>query len=136
MVNALSIAISGLMAQSQRLSASANNIANALTTGALPTQQAPASTVYKPLSVSYTALTIGGTGSGVAASVTADPNGYSPVYDPSSIYANKDGIIAAPNVNLTQESVNILESKTIFKANLSVIKTQDQMLGDLLNIIS
>jgi flagellar basal-body rod protein FlgC len=136
MVNALSIAISGLLAQGQRMAVSANNIANASTTGSLPTAETPTSTVYKPLDVSYAALTINGTGSGVAATVTENLQGYSPVYDPTNIYANKDGVIAAPNVDLIQENINILESKTVFKANLSVIKAQDQMLGDLLDTIS
>ncbi len=131
MVDALSIALSGLMAQDQRLSATASNIANATTTGALPTPQLPASTVYKPLSVSYTALT----GGGVGANVTADPNGYSPVYDPSAPYANSQGLIAAPNVDLTQEIVNLLVTKTVYKANVDVIKTQSQMMGDLLDTI-
>lgn len=135
MADTLSIALSGLMAQSQRLAASASNIANISTTGVLPTPQSPASTVYKPLSVSYTALTAGGTGAGVRAEVAPDPNGYSPVYDPSSIYANNEGFIAAPNVDLVREAVNAIETKLLFKANLSVIKTHKEMLGELLNTL-
>ena len=136
MADALSIAVSGLMAQGLRLAVSANNIANADTSGAIPTVQSPASTVYKPLNVSYNALTTGIGGAGVQATVTQDANGYTPVYDPSNAYANKDGYIAAPNVDLTTEAVNILESKLLYKANLSVIKAQDEMTGDLLNTIS
>ncbi|MBU6474667.1 MAG: flagellar biosynthesis protein FlgC [Alphaproteobacteria bacterium] len=132
MVDALSIALSGLMAQSQRLDASASNIANAGTTGALPTPQSPATTVYKPLTVNYTALPNGG----VESNVTADPNGYSPVYDPTSNYANSKGMVAAPNVSLSQEIVNIVMAKTLYKANVDVIKTQDSMTGDLLNTIT
>ena len=131
MVDALSIALSGLMAQDQRLSATAGNIANVTTTGSLPTPQTPASTVYKPLNVSYTALT----GGGVSSSVTQDQNAYSPVYDPSSPYANTQGLIASPNVDLNQEIVNLIEAKAVFKANVDVIKTQDKMLGDLINTV-
>jgi flagellar basal-body rod protein FlgC len=132
MVDALSIALSGLMAQSQSLSATASNIANATTTGALPTPQSPASTVYKPLTVNYTALP----GGGVAADVTQEQNGYSPVYDPSNAYANSQGLIAAPNVDLSQQIVNLIETKVLFKANVDVIKTQSQMTGDLLDTTS
>jgi flagellar hook protein FlgE len=39
-------------------------------------------------------------------------------------------------VDLAKESVNILTAKTLFKANISVIKTQDQMLGSLLDILA
>ncbi len=38
-----------------------------------------------------------------------------------------------PNVDLTTEMVNLLEIKTSYKANLAVLKTQDEMLGALLD---
>jgi flagellar basal-body rod protein FlgC len=132
MSDALSIAVSGLLAQGTRLAVTAGNIANVSTEGALPTATAPYSTVYKPLQVSFTALDSGG----VSAQVTARPQGYSVAYDPASNYANSDGFVAAPNVDLTRESVNLIETKLLYKANLAVIKTQDDMLGDLLNTIA
>jgi len=132
MVDALSIALSGLMAQNQQLSATASNIANASTTGALPTPQQPASTVYKPLNVGYVTQA----GGGVTANVTADQNGYSAVSDPSSAYANNKGLVAAPNVDLSQEIVNLIETKIASKADVDVIKTQDQMTGELLDTVS
>jgi flagellar basal-body rod protein FlgC len=132
MVDALSIALSGLMAQNQQLSATASNIANATTTGALPTPQAPASTVYKPLTVNFTTLT----GGGVSANVTADQNGYSPAYDPSNPDANSQGLIAAPNVDLAQQIINLIETKAVYKANVAVIKTQDEMTGELIDTVS
>ena len=136
-MDAISIALSGLMAHGQRLAASASNIANANTTGVLPTMESSESTVYRPLSVSYIALTAGtGIGGGVMAEVTSDPNGYSPVYDPSSVYANNDGLVAAPNVDLTREIVNLIEIKSLFKANLAIIKTHDKMMGELLDTIT
>jgi len=137
MTDAVSIALSGLRAQQTRLAAGASNIANASTTGTVPaaSPSAPASTaassstVYKPLSVNLTSLAAGG----VRADVSADPKGYSLIYDPSSPYANSEGMIAAPNVDLTREIVNLLEIKTSYKANLAVLKTQDEMLGELLD---
>ncbi len=132
MVDALSIALSGLMAQNQRLATSASNIANAGTMGALPTPQAPATTVYKPLTVNYTALP----GGGVQSTVTANPNGYSPAYDPTNPYANNQGMVAAPNVSISQEMVNLILAKTLYKANIDVIKTQDSMTNNLLNTIA
>jgi len=138
MVDALSIALSGLTAQTQRLAATASNIANASTTGIIPSADpsAPASTVYKPLQVTFLQLESGGIGAGVSAVVTPDPNGYSVVYDPQSIYANSEGLIAAPNVDYANEFVNLIETKLAYRANISVIKTQDQMTSDLLNVIA
>jgi len=131
MVDAISIASSGLMALDQGLSATASNIANAGTTGALPTAQSPASTVYKPLTVNYTSQADGG----VSAEVSANQS-YSPAYDPSSAYANAQGLIAAPNVDLAQEMVNLIETKISYKANVDVIKTQNEMTDELLNTIA
>lgn len=132
MVDAVSVALSGLLAQGQRLAVAANNIANAGTAGVLPTAGAPASTVYKPLYVSMTALATGG----VQAVVREDSQGYSPAFDPSSAYANSEGLVAVPNVDLVKESVNILEVKSLYKANVAVLKTQEKLLGELLNAIS
>ena len=137
MINAVSIALSGLTAQSQRLAASASNIANASTTGVLPTVESPASTVYRPLSVSMTALMAEyDTAGGVRAEVISDPDGYSSVYDPSNVYANNEGLVAAPNVDLTREIVSLIEIKSLFKANLVVLKTHDEMMGELLDTIT
>lgn len=134
MTDVLSIAVSGLNAQKQRLAATASNVANATTTGTVPgtDSSAPASTVYKPLNVSLTSLG----GGGVAAQTTADENGYSIVYDPSSPHANEQGQIAAPNVDFIREMVGLLETKAAFKANLAVIRTQDEMTGGLLDTIA
>lgn len=131
MTDVFSIALSGLGAQQKRLAGTASNIANASTAGTVPgtVTSAPTSTVYKPLNVNLTSLASGG----VRADVTADANGYSLAYDPSSLYANSEGMIAVPNVDLTTEMVNLLEIKTSYKANLAVLKTQDEMLGALLD---
>lgn len=134
MTDALSIALSGLRAQSTRLAATASNIANVSTSGVVPsaTPSAPASTVYQPLNVSFSSLESGG----VAATVTPDPQGYSIVYDPSSVYANEAGEVAVPNVDLAAEAVKLIETKLAYKANVSVIRTQDEMLGYLLDEIA
>lgn len=134
MTDALSIALSGLRAQTTRLAATASNIANASTSGTVPNADpsAPASTLYTPVTVDFSSHA----GGGVSAQVRPDPNAYSVIYDPSSGYANADGLVAVPDVDLAQEAVNLLETKALYKANLSVIKTQDEMLGDLLDTIA
>ena len=136
MVDALSIAVSGLMAQRQRLGVAASNIANVSTTGRIPTADNPSSTVYRPLEVSYAAMTVNGRPAGVSTQVNEVHDPYSVAYDPSSSYANSDGLVAAPNVDLVTESVNMLMAKNLFKANLSVIKTEKEMLGELLDTLT
>ncbi len=134
MTDAFSIALTGLRAQTTRLAATASNIANASTSGAVPSANpsTPASTVYQPLDVSFSSLESGG----VIASVTPDPTGYSVVYDPSPIYANSEGLTAVPDIDLSEEIVNLIETKLLYKVNISVIKTQDEMLGDLLDTLA
>lgn len=136
MTDVVSIALSGLGAQQKRLAATASNVANASTSGSVPANgsSAPASTasvstVYKPLNVSLTSLE----GGGVRADIVADETGYSLAYDPDSPYANGEGMVAVPNVDLTTEMVRLLDIKNAFKANLAVLKTQDEMLGELLD---
>lgn len=138
MSDALSIALSGLVAQGQRLAATASNIANASSAGAVPSADpsAPASTVYRPLQVTFVPVGSGGIGGGVRAAVSPDPDGYTVVYDPSSVYANREGYIAAPNVDYANEFVHLIETRLAYKANISVIKTQDEMTRSLLDEIA
>lgn len=93
---------------------------------------APASTVYTPVTVDFSSQA----GGGVSAQVRPDPNAYSVIYDPSSVHANADGLVAVPDVDLAEQAVNLIETKALYKANVSVIKTQDEMLGDLLDTIA
>ena len=138
MVDALSIALSGLTAQTQRLAATASNIANASTSGSVPSADpsAPASTVYQPLRVTFLQQESGGIGVGVRAVVTPDPDGYTVIYDPESVYANSEGFIATPSVDYAKEFVNLIETKLAYRANISVIKTYDKMMGDLIDEIA
>lgn len=135
MVDAVSIALSGLRAQSTRIAASANNVANALTAGSIPTAAAPDSNVYRPLSVSFTALTANSQPAGVQAHVTQSES-YTVAYSPDSVYADAEGFIAVPDVDLVQESVTILQAKHAYLANLATIKTEKELLGELLEVLS
>jgi flagellar basal-body rod protein FlgC len=134
MTDATTIALSGLRAQSTRLAATASNIANATTGGAVPSADpsAPASTLYTPVTVTFSSQA----GGGVSAQVRPDPGAYSVIYDPSSGYANAEGLVAVPDVDLAEQAVNLIETKVLYKANLSVIKTQDELLGALLDTIA
>ncbi len=140
MTDTLSIALSGLKAQGQKLAATASNIANVSTTGRIPDSPRGAAgagaVVYRPLQTTFVANVIGDTGAGVRAEVSARENGYSIVYDPSSAFADSEGLMAAPNIDLVEESVNLTEIKIAYKANIAVIKTQDEMLGELLDTLT
>ena len=128
------IALSGLNAASRRLEVSASNVANSQTTGALPnadgTVPAGAPTAYTPLALVQTASA----GGGVQTSVTTVTPPTTAVFDPQASFANQDGLVAAPNVDLAQEFVGQLLASYSFAANVAVLKTNDQNTKSLLDI--
>ncbi len=128
------IAVSGMNAAARRLEVSASNVANVLSTGALPntdgTVPAGAPQVYAPLELVQTASAGGGTQTAVT---TISPS-TTAVYDPQAPFANQDGLVAAPNVDLAQEMISQLIASYSFAANATVMKADDRMTGALLNI--
>ena len=127
----ISIAVSGLNAASQRLYAAANNIANGQDTAPLaPTAGDPQP--YQPTQVVQTAAPGGGT-QAVQQPVTPASNA---IFDPTSPFADSNGNVAAPNVDLAQQVVDTNTASLSYDANLKVIETANKMQGYLLNIFS
>jgi flagellar basal-body rod protein FlgC len=142
-MSTLSIATSGLSAASLRLDVAANNIANALTTGPLPATSgsgAPAGgsssnnsnlpAVYVPLQVNQAAQSSGGT----VATVSAVSPGFTAQSDPGAWFANQDGLVAAPNVDLASQFVQLLTAKYAFAANAKVVQSYADTTRSLLDI--
>jgi flagellar basal-body rod protein FlgC len=128
------IASSGLNAASLRLQVSASNVANAGSTGALPnangTVPAGSPQAYAPLEVVQSA-SVGG---GVQTSVTTVTPSTTAVFDPQASFANQDGLVAAPNVDLASEFVGQLLASYSYAANAIVLKADDRMTQSLLDI--
>src|SRR5690606_5953461 len=105
--------------------------ANISTAGKVPEADPSASpsTVYKPL----TTQLLPQEGGGVQGIVSEQNNPYSIIYDPNSIFANEDGNIAVPNVDLTTELVSLKTIEIAYKANIASIKTQDEVYDTLLD---
>jgi len=134
MSSILSIAISGMQAATTRLQVSANNVANALSAGVLPDQQGNfpdgALVPYTPQRVDQVELSGGGT----QAIVSNVSPSYVPTYDPGSPFANANGQVAYPNVDLTEEAIQQLVARYAFAANARVVTSYDQMVKSLLDI--
>jgi flagellar basal-body rod protein FlgC len=128
------IALSGLNAASRRLQVSASNVANAQSVGALPnadgTVPAGAPQAYAPLELVQTASA----GGGVQTSVTTVTPSTTAVFDPQASFANQDGLVASPNVDLAQEFVGQLLASYSYAANATVLKADDRMTQSLLDI--
>jgi len=129
-----SIAVSGMLAATQRLQVSARNVANVRSDGALPDAQgnyAPdAPRAYAPLRVDQVDLATGGT----RAVVTEVSPSYVATYDPSAPYANQDGMVASPNVDLADEIVQQLMASYTYAANARVVTSYKQMVKSLFDI--
>jgi flagellar basal-body rod protein FlgC len=133
MSSALSIAASGMAAASLRLDVSAANVANALSTGPLPTaagsNAASSPKAYVPQRVEQVALAGGGT----AATVQPVSPSSVPRYDPSAPYADPNGLVAAPNVDLANEAVQQILALYTFAANAAVVRAVEKLNKALLD---
>ncbi|OPY98395.1 flagellar biosynthesis protein FlgC [Bradyrhizobium sacchari] len=144
----LSIATSGLSAASLRVNVAASNIANVNTTGPLPASggsstSADASSpgigstfpaAYVPLRVDQVSQSSGSTPGGTSAIVSTVSPSYTVQSDPSAPFANQDGLVAAPNVDLANEFVELATAKYSFIANAKVIHAYAETEDTLLDI--
>lgn len=129
-----SIAVSGMLAATQRLQVSAQNVANVRSDGVLPDAQgnypSGAQRPYTPLRVDQVDMASGGT----RAIVTGVSPSYVAAYDPSAPYANQDGMVAAPNVDLADEIVQQLIATYTYAANARVVTSYNQMVKSLFDV--
>ena len=136
MINATSISISGLNASAARLTASASNVANAGTAGALPTNPAPdAAAPYTPVDVVQKSIGEGGA-SGVSATYVPRTPAYVAAYAPDAPFADARGMVAVPNVDLAQEAVSQIEAALSFRANVAALKVEMKTTRDLLDVLA
>jgi flagellar basal-body rod protein FlgC len=137
MMDAMTIAASGMQAASQALTTIASNIANANTSGPVPAtpsnQPVPQTTgsIYQPI----TPVQVTAPGGGVTASSQASLPSYTLAYDPQAPYANLQGMVATPNVDIATQAVDQVEATNSFRANLAVYRTASQMYKSLLDAL-
>ncbi len=130
-------AASGMQAAVQSLTAIAANIANA-NNGPVPSTpptqavaQAPGS-VYQPV-VSVQSPMPGG---GVTSSLQPSLPGYTLAYNPGAPYANMQGMVATPNVDMPSQMVGMMEAANSFRANLAVYRTSSRLFKSLLDTVA
>jgi flagellar basal-body rod protein FlgC len=129
---ASSIAVSGMNVAALRLQVSADNVANALSDGPLPSSKNVANfpSAYIPLRVDQ----IDTVGGGTSATVVAVSPSYMPMFDPTAPYANGNGMVATPNVDLASEIIQQILARYTFAANAQVVRVDMQMAATLFNI--
>ena len=131
-------AASGLAAAVHRAEASASNIANIDSRGALPGGEAanvsaPADVreAYVPVRVEQSSA--GESGGTVTNERPVRPS-YVPVADPGASYANEDGLAAAPNVDVAEEVIEQIEAQNAFAASTRTIESVQQMVRALYDL--
>ena len=128
-----SIAASGMAAASLRLRVSANNVANAMSSGPLPgvAEAGRFPAAYRVQIVDQVDIRGGGT----RASVRNASPGTVPTYSPGAPYANSQGMVASPDVDLATEIVQQMMARVSFAANAQMVKTNAQMTKSFLDIL-
>jgi flagellar basal-body rod protein FlgC len=134
MSSTLSIAASGLAAAFQRLQVSADNVANADSDG--PTASASAADLaqYQPAYIAQQFNQVATQGGGTKAVVSNAQPGTVTAYDPTAPYADQNGDVSAPNVDIASEILQQAIASYEFAANADVINVQQQTTQALLNI--
>lgn len=126
------IALSGMKAATLRFTAAASNIANARSNGPLPDALGAAGypPAYSPLRV----VQIAAAGGGTLARVETYPADIVAAHDPDAPYANEEGMVAAPDIDLVEETLQLITASNEFAANLLVLRIDAEMSARLLDM--
>lgn len=125
MINPLSTSISGLIAASQKAKVASTNITNADVVGS--TNPSDANQAYTPKITQDTSLD----GQGVKTMVLNRTPAFVPSYQPDSPFADTEGIVNAPNVNLDEELMTLKLAENSYKANSTAFKAGLKMQDTL-----
>jgi flagellar basal-body rod protein FlgC len=135
LISGIDVTASALAAQKTRLDIVAQNIANAQTT------RTASGGPYQRQVVSFETELIKSQGSANGslqsvrvAQVTTDHSPGQQVYNPQHPDATADGLVTMPNVNLSQEMVDLITASRTYEANLSVVKNARAMAQKTLDI--
>lgn len=133
LISGIDVTAGALNAQKTRMDIVAQNIANAQTT------RTPEGGPYQRKIVSFeTELirrTTGAALQGVkVAAIATDRMPGDQIYDPDHPEADREGMVAMPNVNLSFEMVDLISASRAYEANLAVVKNGKQMAMKTLQI--
>ncbi len=140
-LDSLNISGSGLTAQKYRMEIVAQNLANAETT-----RTAAGGPYRRKLAVlseigstgtfqdALRASSGSATGGVRVASVLDDTDDFKVEYDPTHPDANADGYVQLPNVNTTEEMVDMMSASRLYEANITAFNAMKEMASKALEI--
>ncbi len=131
LLNSMQVSAGGMLAQSTRMKISAENIANADSI-----QSENGSGPYRAKQVYFSTVMDAQGQARVQASVREDTRTpMNAVYNPSSDLADARGFVLMPNVNTTQETMNMREAQRSYEANMAAITTAREMATRTLDLL-
>jgi len=125
MINPLSTSLSGLLSSSKKAEVAAINIANADVIGSTDSDSPNQAYAAKMTQDTSTA------GGGVNTVVLNRTPPFVPSYAPDSPFADAEGMVNAPNVNLDEELINTRLAENSYKANIVAMKVGLEMQDTL-----
>lgn len=128
----MSVASSGLEAQSTRMRIVSENLANATATG-----RAAGADPYQRKTVTFDAAMDRAAGAQLVKvkEVGVDRTPFRVEYEPGHPAADKAGYVKLPNVNMLIEMADMREVNRSYEANLQVVKQVRSMLGMTVDLL-
>jgi flagellar basal-body rod protein FlgC len=139
-LSGMNISGSGLTAQRMRMDIIAENIANVDTTRGPDGQPYTRKyVVFEERGTNFSEVMqnslMSGTEGGVrVAEIGKDASPYQLVYDPNHPDANEDGYVEMPNVDITQEMVDMISAYRSYEANVTAFNAYKDMAVKSLEI--
>lgn len=142
-MDSLNISGSGLTAQKLRMTIVAQNLANASTTrteAGGPYRRKLVVLSEKGNTADFSAAlnaSIGDRAPGGGVQVDAvieDPDDFKVEYDPTHPDADANGYVMLPNVNTTEEIVDIMSASRLYEANVTAFNAMKEMITKALEI--
>ena len=126
------IAASGMIAQSERLKVTAENVANANSTGS-----APGEDPYRRKTVSFAEMLDRSSGSSMVevASIDRDQSEFPVKFDPAHPAADEYGYVKTSNVSALLEMNNMREASRSYEANINMFEAGRTMRRQLLDLL-
>lgn len=129
---ALSVASSGLHAQSKRLRVVSENLANANVTAETPGGEPFA---RKVISFAHTVDEAAGVSRVRIAGIEKHEDPFRLVHDPGHPAADDKGNVLLPNVNMLSEVADMKEASRSYEANLQVMKQARDMISATIDLL-
>lgn len=128
----MTIASSGLSANSARMRVASENIANARSTGATP-----GADPYRRQTITFENALDNASGVDVVkvADIGNDQAPFTVEHDPGNPAADEKGFVKLPNVNLILEMADMREANHAYEANLQVVKESRDLISMTIDLL-